>query len=307
MIYDVTEGEGGEAIFSLKMKGDCDVSDAKLVIIDECSMVGEELARDLMSFGTKILVIGDPAQLPPVKGSGFFTEAEPDVMLTEIHRQARENPIIAMSMTVREGGVLDYGAYGSSRVISRDELEPEEVLGADQVLVGLNRTRTVYNQRMRQLIFGERFQPLPLVGDKLVCLRNDRKKQIFNGGLWKATDVAFWEVRRKNKKPGGKKKVLRTDENFLRLYLDSLDEEGVQKSAKVRREFFLGQEGKLEWTDKIDSQEFTYGWTLTVHKSQGSQFDNVLIFDESAAFREDARRHLYTAITRAAQKVTVVR
>ena len=66
-------------------------------MIDECSMVDAELGRDLLSFGKPILVLGDPAQLPPVKGGGFFTEAEPDVMLTQIHRQAEDNPIIRLS------------------------------------------------------------------------------------------------------------------------------------------------------------------------------------------------------------------
>ena len=67
----------------------------------------EQLGRDLQSFGTPILVLGDPAQLPPISGGGFFTEVEPDVMLTEVHRQAADNPIVRMSMIVREGGRLD--------------------------------------------------------------------------------------------------------------------------------------------------------------------------------------------------------
>jgi exodeoxyribonuclease-5 len=64
-------------------------SKAKLIIIDECSMVDAELARDLMSFGVPLLVLGDPAQLPPIQGGGFFTSTKPDAMLTEVHRQAR--------------------------------------------------------------------------------------------------------------------------------------------------------------------------------------------------------------------------
>jgi exodeoxyribonuclease-5 len=64
---------------------------------------GEDLAKDLLSFGKRILVLGDPAQLPPVKDEGFFINAAPDVMLTEVHRQARDNPIIRMSMEIREG------------------------------------------------------------------------------------------------------------------------------------------------------------------------------------------------------------
>ena len=87
-------------------------------------MVDEELGRDLLSFGKKVLVLGDPAQLPPVKGGGFFTEAEPDVMLTEVHRQAADNPIIRLSMTIREGGQVPRGVYGESRVIGRDGLDP---------------------------------------------------------------------------------------------------------------------------------------------------------------------------------------
>ena len=57
---------------------DSPAAKASLIVIDECSMVDEELGRDLLSFGKKVLVLGDPAQLPPVKGGGFFTEQEPD-------------------------------------------------------------------------------------------------------------------------------------------------------------------------------------------------------------------------------------
>jgi len=96
-----------------------DLSDAALFVIDECSMVDEEIGKDILSFGVPVLVLGDPAQLPPVKGGGFFTDADPDVMLTEIHRQAAENPIVQMATTIREGGRLTYGAYGESRVITR--------------------------------------------------------------------------------------------------------------------------------------------------------------------------------------------
>src|SRR5512136_2716568 len=114
-------------------------------------MVDEELGRDLLSFGKKVLVLGDPAQLPPGKGGGFFTEAAPDVMLTVVHRQAADNPIIRLSMAIREGGTLTPGAYGETRIVSRDGLDPTLVTGADQVLVGLNRTRRAYNGRLREL------------------------------------------------------------------------------------------------------------------------------------------------------------
>src|SRR5262249_56107314 len=81
-------GESGEEMPSFELWGEAPASKARLIVIDECSMVDAELARDLMSFGVPLLVLGDPAQLPPIQGGGFFTDAEPDAMLTEVHRQA---------------------------------------------------------------------------------------------------------------------------------------------------------------------------------------------------------------------------
>src|SRR4249920_3788676 len=123
--------ESGEEMPSFDLWDEAPASKAKLIVIDECSMVDEELGRDLKSFGVPLLVLGDPAQLPPIAGGGFFTDAEPDVMITEVHRQAADDPIIRLSMIVREGGMLPQGIYGESKVIGRDEVEQEEVLLAD--------------------------------------------------------------------------------------------------------------------------------------------------------------------------------
>ena len=80
--------ESGEEQPSFELWDDAPASKAKLIVIDECSMVDAELGRDLMSFDCPLLVLGDPAQLPPIQGGGFFTDADPDAMLTEVHRQA---------------------------------------------------------------------------------------------------------------------------------------------------------------------------------------------------------------------------
>ena len=126
---------------SFELWDDAPASKAKLIVIDECSMVDAELGRDLKSFGVPLLVLGDPAQLPPIQGGGFFTEAQPDAMLTEVHRQARDNPIVRLSMDIRAGNRLVPGQYGESQVVTRDALDPQRVIGADQVLVGRNATR----------------------------------------------------------------------------------------------------------------------------------------------------------------------
>ncbi|RXT52899.1 ATP-binding protein [Bosea sp. Tri-44] len=260
---------------------------AKLIIIDECSMVDEDLGRDLLSFGTPVLVLGDPAQLPPVKGGGFFTEVEPDVMLTEVHRQAADNPIVRMSMIVREGGRLEIGDYGASRIIRRAEITPEIVLSADQVLVGLNKTRRQYNARMRQLM--GHVANVPAVGEKLVCLRNDKSKGLLNGGAWIVQEL-------KTSKKG-----------LITMRVTPEDDTGGKPvKVSVMPNFFDGTEDEVPWELRRHTDEFTFGYALTVHKAQGSQWDNIVMFDEAFAFREHRARWLYTGLTRAAETITVV-
>src|SRR6476661_7253912 len=104
--------ESGEEIPSFDLWDEAPASKAELIIIDECSMVDAELGRDLLSFGVPVLVLGDPAQLPPIQGGGFFTEAEPDAMLTEVHRQAQDDPIVRLSMDIRAGDYIEPGRYG---------------------------------------------------------------------------------------------------------------------------------------------------------------------------------------------------
>src|SRR5438270_1704737 len=112
--------ESGEEVPSFDLWDDAPASKAALIVIDECSMVDAELGRDLMSFGVPLLVLGDPAQLPPIQGGGFFTEAEPDAMLTEVHRQAQDDPIVRLSMEIRAGRELELGQYGETQVVRRD-------------------------------------------------------------------------------------------------------------------------------------------------------------------------------------------
>ena len=266
------------------------IAKAKLIVIDECSMVDEELGRDLMSFGTPILVLGDPGQLPPISGGGFFTDHEPDFLLTEIHRQARDNPIIQLALDVREGREFMYGDYGDARVISRNEVNSEMVTSADQVLVGTNRTRRRYNQRLREL---KGFDALyPQSGDKLVCLRNDPAKGLLNGSLWKVMTSS-----RETVKPGI---------NLLVSPEEDDPDRGVAK-IKLLKAAFDEPDGDIPWQTKKRYDDFDYGYALTVHKAQGSQWNEVVLFDESFAFRDTRSRWLYTAITRAAERLTIVR
>ncbi len=285
MIYRLRESEDDEPTFVLN-DGSA-ASRADLIVIDECSMVDEELGRDLLSFGKPVLVLGDPAQLPPVKGGGFFTAAEPDLMLTEVHRQAADNPIIRLSMMAREGTRIPRGDYGASRVMHRDGIDAELVRAADQVLVGTNKSRRGYNARLRAL--AGHADPNPQPGEKLVCLRNDKTKGLLNGGLWNVKTQAA------------------TRAGKLRYGVVPEDDPSAKPTRiSVRPEYFsLGEDG-VPPAFRRGSDAFDYGYVLTVHKAQGSQWNDVVLFDESWAFREHRDRWLYTGITRAAERLTIV-
>lgn len=288
-IEDETTGKTSMApTFSLNRQSP--VAKAKMIVVDECSMVDEQLGRDLLSFGTPILVLGDPAQLPPISGGGFFTEHDPDHLLTEIHRQARDNPIIRLALDVREGREIEYGEYGEARVIGRDEVDQDLVLSADQVLVGTNRTRRRYNQRLRELKGFD--ASYPQAGDKLVCLRNDPAKGLLNGSLWKVMTSS-----RETVKPG------------INLLVTPEEDDPDRGAAKIKllKAAFENPDEEIPWQQKKRFDDFDYGYALTVHKAQGSQWNNVVLFDESFAFRDTRERWLYTAITRAAETLTIVR
>lgn len=263
---------------------DSEVRYLDLLIVDECSMIDEIVGTDLLSFGTKVLVLGDPAQLPPVKGAGFFINEKPHFLLTEIHRQAQENPIIRMATDVRLGRTLSLGNYGESKIIKKDSLTPDMVLGADQVLVGRNATRHSYNNRIRKLL--GRTQELPMVGDRLVCLQNTKEYGLLNGQQW---DVADFNL-------------VSDDVISLDIFQECADQH-ITVSAHTHH--FRGVE--LPWYIKKDHAEFDYGYAMTCHKAQGSQWDDVMIFDESWCFKADSAKWLYTAITRAAEKLTLVK
>ena len=271
---------------SFTLRRDAPASTADLIVIDECSMVDEELGRDLLSFGKPVLVLGDPAQLPPVRGGGFFTETDPDYMLTEIHRQAADNPIIRLSMDIREGVESDLLDNDVARVISRHDINADTILSADQVLVGVNRTRKRYNDRIREL--KGHSDPTPEAMEKLVCLRNNKRKGLLNGGIW---NVVLKKAPR-----GDKARMIVAPEDG-----------GKNVSIAVPRRMFTEGPDALSFPEKRGADEFDFGYALTVHKAQGSQWDHVVLFDESYPFRDHARRWLYTGVTRAAERLTLVR
>ncbi|MEO1102715.1 MAG: AAA family ATPase [Pseudomonadota bacterium] len=287
LLYTARTDDLGNVTFELDE--DSPAVTASLVILDEVSMVDEALAKDLLWLAKRVLVTGDPEQLPPVSGSGFFTVNAPDVMLTEIHRQAAESPIIRLSMDVREGRGIAVGDHGAARVVTKRGMDPALASEADQVLVGMNATRNKANAWLRSK---RGIEGAPQRKDRLVCLRNNRKLGIYNGAVYDVLGPG--KLRKKQRrKPDEITLNVRGEGEYEPVTVRA--HQGVFGGGEVPR----GKEGR-------GYDPFDYGYALTVHKSQGSQWDKVCIFDESRVFREDAKRHLYTGITRAAEDLTVV-
>ena len=263
--------------FERKLK--TQLREAALLVLDEVSMVGDKIAHDLMSYGTPILALGDPAQLPPVGGSGgFFTNHDPDVMLTEIHRQEAGSEILDMATAVRSRQQLPFGDC----VVPKGTLKIEDIAEYDQIIVGRNATRRTINMSMRKHLG---FEGLPKSGDKLVCLRNNHDLGIMNGSQWIVQDSVEVEG----------------DQIILKLK----DDDGITVDVLSWTHLFEGRDAPVFGSN--DCELFDYGYAMTAHKSQGSQWGSVFIVDESSVFGKNKHRWLYTSLTRASERVMVSR
>lgn len=287
LIYNTqVDNETGEVTITRRLASE--LEHLSLIVIDECSMVDKEMGEDLLSFGIPVLVLGDPEQLPPVSGGGFFTGQQPAYMLTEVHRQAADSPIIRLATEIREGRFQPRPFHEKGLVVTdRRSLQPGLVTSADMVIVGKNDTRQKYNKRLREI--GKRTSPYPGRGEPVLCLRNDRSVGAFNGDL-------FTVVR------------AQVNEGTVSLRVADAESDRAPIKIKVLKDFFEDDvaASKLPFKELYGTQQFTFGYAITCHKAQGSQWPNVCVFDESRTFREDARRWLYTAVTRAADHLTLV-
>ena len=152
----------------------------KLIVLDEASMVSDEMLEDILHFGVKVLLCGDGAQLPPVEGFNSFL-VSPDHTLTDIVRQQQDNPIIALSRLAREKKFLPYGNFGGvASVISGRRLSDAQkerlMTGAEQIICGLNSTRTRINNQVRAI--RGFYNLFPQHGEKLICTYNNWEQYI---------------------------------------------------------------------------------------------------------------------------------
>lgn len=250
----------------------------KLFIIDEGSMVGKDLLADILSFNKPVLLVGDPHQLKPVNDETVFDKC--DFYLTDIVRQAQGSPVIWLSQQILNG-TIPTGVFGTSQVRHR-EATLEELQFADEVLTDTNASRDVLNRKIRPLYIPMRSLADPFaIGDKIICrtnqdLKSDAGFVLTNGAQGYLTKI--------NK--------MSSDKLVYDIVMTSKELGDFSFTGTMRPELFSLQERPA----KIE-----LAYAITVHLSQGSEWDNVIYVLSKTA----TRSALYTAVTRARNSVLV--
>jgi exodeoxyribonuclease-5 len=248
----------------------------EVVLLDECSMIDRQTAAVILATGITVVAIGDPGQLPPINGDPFFTQSS--FTLQEIHRQALESPIIRQAHAVRLTG--KYAPDGDAfRVVECATMD--DLLAAEVVLVHRRSTRSRMNALVRRALGYA--SAWPRAYEPLVCLRNARKHGVHNGAVYYAS---------RDLGPDDKKIGISTEAGDIEVPADFLPPGH--------------EDDPLDLPPGGWKTAFAFGYALTVHKAQGSEFASVLLIDECRV--PDLRRQwLYTGITRAAERIVVAR
>lgn len=268
-----------------------------LIIIDEASMVNQEIWYDLLNYKKPIIAVGDHGQLPPISGS-FNLVDKPHLKLEQIHRQVENNPIIQLSVMARTEGKIPPKRYGENIMkLLNNDWETSEFINDilnnfnedTLVLCGYNATRVKINNQVRYNLGFE--DPEPTIGDRVICLRNNHEKQIFNGML------------------GHVKHIEEIDTNWYSAKVDM--ESGVKYSGNIYKLQFNNPQ-PINFTKerkKLGNGDiFDFGYALTVHKAQGSEANRVVLFEErfSQMTEDEWKKWLYTGVTRAKEELYII-
>ena len=278
----------------------------QLFIIDEASMISKTIWEDLLKFHKSIIAVGDHGQLPPI-GDNFSLLINTDFTLNEIHRQALNSPIIALSKFIREQGFVPKKIF-SPEVFKLSWKHPwckkiwDEKVNFDNdeiILCGFNTTRANLNDMIRKKLGYKEKAPYP--GEKVVCLLNNHNKGIMNGQIgtimWLMPE--FKGVYRITLELDGEiYEVLSADKCFGEVQYTM-----YYKSPEFKK---LIEEAFDRGFKSIDF--FDYGYVISVHKSQGAEWNKVIVFEQRSQHWDDEyyTRWLYTAVTRARKKLMII-
>ena len=314
LLYDHFPKPGGGFIRKPKTSLDCDV-----VVVDEVSMAPKSMIDILLSHRVYVIFLGDPFQLPQInKDESHDILENAHIFLDEVMRQAAESEIIQISMKIRNGEPIDFMKGKEAIIIPKSELVEGHLTWADQILCGTNATRENINRQMRE-IYG--FSGLPQDGEKMICLRNywddcaDNGDALVNGttGILRNPFETFRMIPNYIPIDNHRMDVIQGDfvtsdgSTFNSVEMDKkLLIDGVKCITDGKILFRLGKlKNKI---GDIVPREFAFGYAITTHKAQGSEWDKVLVIEEKFPFsKEEHARWLYTAVTRASERLVLVR
>lgn len=269
----------------------------KLIVLDEWSMVNEEFRKVIYKFGIPVIASGDKYQLKPIFGESPFAKRV-KFELKQITRQAEGSGIIQLATLLRKGEELPvyYNFNNTAHVLNKRFLRNKHLLSADIILTSKNKTRDLFNSKVRALKGNS--GKLPNVGDKLVCRKNNWTMSLdgiplVNGILGTVINpIRLSECDLKN--------------GFYRIDFqpDYVEFPWDYYEALLCDYDYLNQPCGAKYVDKYNNgAKMEFAEAITVHLSQGSQYGNVLYWDEWMGDRKFMNQLRYTAVTRATDSV----
>lgn len=294
--------------FSAKINSDEKI---QLVICDESSMIGREVYDDVIKAcdrGIKILFIGDHGQLEAVEDNyqiqkvfgKFDLMSNPDFVLSEIQRQAADSPILRLAYRARNGQPIEPGDYGQDveKVALSDELDFEfdapDLIGITY-FSNVDKSNRYHKGRIAVNDLNQMWRAnlgistkAPIVGDRVVCRDYIRNESIPKGTLGIIEEISF-----------------KDHESY---YATITIDDGRVYEGIISAEQFL--QNKAIW-GRTHLTKWDFGYALTCHTAQGSEFESVVVFEPPPGFikwlgSESYSRWLYTAITRAKRQLLLV-
>ena len=284
--------------------------DEDLIIVDEASMIDERIFRDLQSYDKKILAFGDAFQLYPV-GSDINLMENPHLMLKTIHRQAADNPVIKLSFKIRNGeDITDFESDDRVKLLSKNSDVLDEIIlnmfkEKDKrldsaVLCYFNASRVRFNSIIRKALGHNEDEPQE--GDVVICLKNtaiDKEQVVFNGMRGMIEHCYLSDGNKYNANITFPYDDFKINEYLCRYQFNN--EKTFQSPMDLEKFGF-----KVKSWSKM-GMLFDYGYAISYHKSQASQWDNVAVFIERSKYQdeENFRRAIYTAVTRSTNNLVM--
>ena len=302
-----------------------------LIVVDEASMVNKELFNDLRSYGIPMLFVGDHGQLPPISTDDFNLMSNPFIRLEEVHRFGNNNALLDLSVMARNGDSIPFKVFDDkvAKVKESDPLVNDFIQNhlkdfSDGVcLCGTNNTRVDVNQliRLNLGVIEDIDDKIPRIGDRVVCLKNNKNlvEPIYNGMLGRLESIGTVDrfdeayMVRVNVDDGFTHDGMVAKQHFgeMKYSVDGKEFVTMKELMNLKTNLTVMERKRLRGKlgkRKIYLDAFDFGYCLTVHKAQGSEWGNVLLFEETSGYWDSDYRNkwLYTAVTRSSDRLLII-